>query len=76
MQRRQGGVQGVTDNSHDVIGEDVAIQDDHTRALNKTKKQEDDVNTRKTHRRCLNQMMAFWEKDHPAYFELDTGGPC
>ena len=70
---RSGGRQQVTDDTHDTIWGGVTIREAHTMMeLKKTKKEESDVETRKGHRRKLNTLMTFWEKEYPDHCKVGT----
>ena len=66
------GRQRIYDDSHDTIGSNMNVTLSHVKEMNKTKKQQNMVETRLGHRRSLNKIMTFWQKYYPDYFADGT----
>ena len=66
------GHQRICDDSHDTIGSNMNVTLSHVKEMNKTKKQQNMLETRLGHHRSLNKIMTFWEEYYPDYFAAGT----
>lgn len=57
------------DDSHEKIGSNMDVLRRHTKEMNETKKQQNQLETRCGHCSLINQIMIFWKDHYPNYLK-------
>ena len=52
-----------------IIGQDVAVQEDHLQKIKKTSKRDKEVETKRDYRNRLKHIYEFFQKEYPQYCE-------
>ena len=72
MLHRKKGQNHITNDSYEILGENITIKKDHMKNINATKKVATELQTQKDHRRRINKIIQFWLAQYPDYHEVGT----